>query len=180
MQITVPKPYIVEAKPAMEWLLGEPVQKVSPAYSHAFWQLLFGEELRRWGEERGRVGPEWRFWLTPEDGVSRYLVPDVAFVSFDRLPREAPRASVEEPHLAPDVIVEILSPRDRNILVHHKLAVYLSGGVDLVIVVDPKRRVVTLHDPESSQTLDERDILTHAALPGFELALAAAFAKMDR
>ena len=44
----------------------------------------------------------------------------------DRLPREAPRASVEEPHLAPDVIVEILVPRERNILVHHKLAVYLS------------------------------------------------------
>ena len=31
MHVTVVKPYIVEAKSAMEWLLGEPVQKVSPA-----------------------------------------------------------------------------------------------------------------------------------------------------
>ncbi len=28
--------------------------------------------------------------------------------------------------------------------------------------------------------LDERDVFTHAALPGFELVLATAFAKMDR
>ena len=180
MQITVTKPYVVDAKPAMEWLLGEPVQKVSPAYSHSFWQRLFGDELHRWGEERGRIGPEWRFWLSPGYGPARYLVPDVAFVSFDRLPRDAPRPSIEEPHLAPDVVVEILSPRDRNILVQHKLDVYLNGGVDLVIVVDPERRIVTLHDPEASRVLDERDLVTHDVLPGFELALAASFAKMDR
>ena len=112
--------------------------------------------------------------------MARYLAPDFAFVSYDRLLRDAARASIEEPHLAPDVVVEILSPRDRNILVQHKLAVYLCGGVDLVIVVDHKRRVVTLHGAESSQLLREGDELAHAVLPCFELNLAKAFEKMDR
>ncbi len=179
MQITVPTPYVVEAKPAMEWLLGAPVQKVSPAYSHAFWQGVFTEELRRWGDGRGRSGPEWRVWITPDIGVERYLVPDVAFVSFERLPRDASRASIEEPHLAPDVVVEILSPRDRNVLVQHKLDVYLRGGVGLVIVVDPERRSVALHDRERAQTLEETGVLDHPALPGFALALGPVFTRMD-
>lgn len=179
MQITVPTPYVVEAEPAMEWLLGEPVQKVSPAYSHAFWQGRFAEALRRWGDRRGRSGPEWRFWITPGDGPARYLVPDVAFVSFERLPRDASRAAIEEPHVSPDVVVEISSPRDRNVLVQHKLDIYLRGGVDLVIVVDPEHRVVALHDRESSRTLCEHDVLEHDALPGFELDLASAFTDMD-
>lgn len=32
MQITVPIPYVVESEPATEWLLGGPIQKVSPQY----------------------------------------------------------------------------------------------------------------------------------------------------
>ncbi len=179
MQITVKKPYVVESEPASEWLMGEPVRKVSPAYNHAFWQTCFAEALRNWGRGRGRTGTEWRFWITPDDGLARYLVPDVAFVSFERLPRDADRSTVQDPRVCPDVVVEILSPRDRNVLIQHKLNVFLGGGCNLVIVVDPERRAITLHDAERARVLNETDTLEHPALPGFILALGPLFEEMN-
>ena len=179
MQIEVPIPYVVEAEPAMEWLMDEPVQKVSPVYDHSFWQRKLAEELGNWGRLRGRTGSEWRFWIAPSFGPACYLVPDVAFVSFDRLPKGAPRDAIREPRLAPDVVLEILSPRDRNVLVQHKINVYLSGGTELVIVLDPEQRIVTLHDREYSLTIGETDIVTHRSMPGFVLALAPLFEEMD-
>jgi hypothetical protein len=53
--------------------------------------------------------------------------------------------------------------------------VYLSGGTELVIVLDPERRIVTLHDRECSLTIGETGIVTHRAMPGFALALAPLF-----
>ena len=93
-------------------------------------------------------------------------MPDVALVSFDRLPKGAPRDAIREPRLAPDIIVEILSPHDRNVL-------------ELVIVLDPEQRIVTLHGREYSLTIGEIDIVTHRAMPGFGLALAPLFEEMD-
>jgi Uma2 family endonuclease len=179
MQITVPTPYVVEAKPAMEWLLGEPVQKVSPRYAHARMQLLIGNALGAWAIGRGRVGPEWRFWLAPGGEPRRYLVPDLAYLSYDRLPRERRGEDVEEPRVAPDAVVEIISPTERNLYVQHKLDVYLRSGTRVVILVDPQRRIVTVHDAEQTRTLDAREVLTHPALPEFSLDLAALFADLD-
>jgi hypothetical protein len=45
MLIEVPIPYVVEAEPAMEWLVDEPVQKVSPVYDHSFWQRKLAEKI---------------------------------------------------------------------------------------------------------------------------------------
>lgn len=179
MQIEVPIPYVVEAEPAMEWLMDQPVQKVSPVYEHAFWQRKFAEALGNWGRPRGRTGTEWRFWIEPAFGPPCYLVPDLAFVSFDRLARGAPRETIREPRLAPDIVVEILSPRDRNVLVQHKLGVYLRGGTQLIIVIDAERRIVTLHDPEHTRTIGETGIVTHQAMPGFSLELPPLYEEMD-
>jgi len=172
-------PYLIETEPAMEWLLGRPIQKVSPRYAHALFQRLFAERLGAWAHDRGRVGTEWRFWLAPDGEPERYLVPDVAYLSYARLGRDE-RAAAEEPHVAPDVAVEIRSPDDRNILVLHKIDVYLRAGTTLVILVDPLKRTCILHDAERETTLHDADTISHAAMPGFHFNLSAPFAMLDR
>lgn len=71
------------------------------------------------------------------------------------------------PPFAPDVAVEILSPDDRRDDVDDKIAVYLSGGSSLVIVVDPRQRVVELHDRAEIKRVDETGTIEHEALPAF-------------
>ena len=70
--------------------------------------------------------------LFPEDPILR--VPDAAFVRADRL------TELDEDgflHLAPDLVVEVISPSDRMEVVLAKVDLWLDAGVRLVWLVDP-------------------------------------------
>lgn len=163
----------------MEWVRGRPLQKVSPQRTHSWLQGALTIELSRWATGYGRVGPEWRFRVAPPGEVRRPLVPDVAYVSNERL-RPLNDADLEVPPLAPDVAVEILSPDDRRVDIDDKIETYLRAGSALVVVVDPKRRIVELHDPSGVANLSENDAIEHAALPGFFYSVRALFAVLER
>jgi Uma2 family endonuclease len=166
-------------EPETEWVRGRALQKVSPKRTHSFLQGALTIELTRWAVGRGGVGPEWRFSVAPPGEVRRPLVPDVAYVSNDRL-RALNDDELEVPPFAPDVAVEILSPDDRRIDVDDKIGTYLRAGSSLVIVVDPQKRVVELHDPLATARLDEGASIEHAALPGFRYPVRDLFAVLRR
>jgi Uma2 family endonuclease len=97
--------------------------------------------------------------------------PDVAFIAQDRLP---PRDTRGYPALAPDLVVEVLSPDDRPGEVLAKVGDWLSAGSRLVWVVDPDRQVARVYRHDGSETivsatdaLDGEDVL-----PGFSCSLA--------
>ena len=136
-------------------------------------------QLDRWATGRGEVGPEWRFRVAPPGEVRRPLVPDVAYVSNERL-RPLGDKELEIPPLAPDVAVEILSPDDRRPDVDDKIDVYLRAGSSLVIVVDPQQRAVELHDREKTMVLDETGAIEHWALPEFSYSVGELFAVLRR
>ncbi|HTW85931.1 MAG TPA: Uma2 family endonuclease [Candidatus Sulfotelmatobacter sp.] len=155
-----------ERKPALEWIGGRAVQKVSPKYTHAALQGRLTALLSAWADGRGRVGPEWRFRLAPPGEARRPLVPDVAYLSFARLAADAYDAA-EEPTIAPDAAFEILSPGNRRRLMAEKTRVYLAAGAGLVAILDPFARTLTVHDGMGARTLRGPERLEHAALPGF-------------
>jgi len=123
----------------------------------------------------GRVAAEWRFRVTPPARPTRPLVPDVGFLSYEVLERDASFEDVELPLAAPSVAVEILSPDDRRVDVEDKISTYLAAGSALVILIDPRAQRVELHDVHGRRELGTGDILAHDALPGFALELAALF-----
>jgi Uma2 family endonuclease len=166
-------------EPETEWVRGRALQKVSPKRTHSFLQGALTIELTRWAAGRGGVGPEWRFSVAPPGEVRRPLVPDIAYVSNDRL-RTLNDDELEVPPFAPDVAVEILSPDDRRIDVDDKIGTYLRAGSSLVIVVDPQKRVVELHDRLTTARLDEGAAVEHAALPGFRYSVRDLFAVLRR
>lgn len=168
-----------ETKPETEWIGGRPVQKVSPQRTHSLLQGAMTMRLHDWAGGRGEVGPEWRFRVAPPGEIRRPLVPDVAYVSNERL-RALSNEEMEIPPIAPDVVVEILSPDDRRADVDQKIAVYLRAGSDLVIVVDPMHRVVELHGPERTTQLDETQTIEHPALPEFSFSVSELFAVLRR
>jgi Uma2 family endonuclease len=100
-----------ETKPALEWVNGRALQKVSPKRKHSIAQTRFAAALDSWTRRTraGIAGTEWRFQVQPPGEDSRPLVPDVAFLSYERLPYEVQQVT-DVPIVAPDVVVEALSP----------------------------------------------------------------------
>jgi Uma2 family endonuclease len=168
-----------ETKPETEWVRGRPLQKVSPQRDHSLLQRELATQLALWAKGRGEVGPEWRFRVAPPNAVRRPLVPDVAYISYERL-RPLSDEELQVPPLAPDVAVEILSPDDRRPDVDDKIRTYLKAGSSLVVLVDPKRRLVELHDPYGTTYLDENGTIEHAALPGFHFSVRELFDVLKR
>ena len=168
-----------ETKPETEWVRGRPLQKVSPQRTHSRLQGALTIQLDRWAAGRGEVGPEWRFRVAPPGEVRRPLVPDVAYVSNERL-RALSDTELQIPPLAPDVAVEILSPDDRRADVDDKIGVYLRAGSSLVIVVDPQQRAVELHDCAATVRLDETGAIEHWALPNFSYPVRELFGVLRR
>jgi Uma2 family endonuclease len=171
-----------ETKPETEWVRGRALQKVSPTYDHSVLQGLLTIAFTTWADAgaHGRVGPEWRFRVGPPGEVVRPLVPDVGYLSYAALPADAPRDTVQVPLAAPTVAVEILSPGDRRRDVQHKITTYLAAGTAAVILVDPRRATIAVHDRDGVHELHQGDTLTHAALPDFSLDVGALFERARR
>ena len=165
-----------EAKPALEWINNRVVQKVTPRRKHALAQTEFLIALGTWTHERGNgmAATEWHFQVRPPGEIGRTLVPDVAFLSYDRMSREEQEAT-DIPRAAPDVVVEVRSPDDRQADIDEKVRVYLAAGTDVVFLVDPHTRTVTIKDAQATRVIDEDDELEHPALPGFSLRVRALF-----
>ncbi len=109
------------------------------------------------------------------------MIPDVAFASWDRLPkRQVPTDPI--PDLAPDLAVEVLSKANTSEEMRRKRREYFASSVRLVWLVDPDARTVTVFTaPEQSKELNEDQILDGGdVLPGFTLALRELFAELDR
>jgi Uma2 family endonuclease len=98
--------------------------------------------------------------------------PDVAFVRKDRLPQPIPNSYLE---LAPDLVVEVLSPGDRPGELLAKVADWLDAGARLVWVIDPERRLARVYRADGTeQILKEREqLLGEDVLPGFGCTLVS-------
>ena len=122
----------------------------------------------------GRIyGADGGFVLFPDRQTVR--VPDVAFVRADRAPQGAARKSF--PRLAPDLVVEVLSPSDSASEVVAKLEMYQEAGVPLIWLVDPDKKTVTvIADAYPTRVLKQDDILDGGdVLPGFSVPVADIF-----
>jgi len=170
-EITVP-----ETKPATEWVNGRALQKVSPREQHALAQTSMAAALLAWAKKTGsgRVGTEWEFRVTPPHEATRPLVPDVAFLSFDRLGFEQ-KDSAQIPYMAPSVAIEAISPDDRLRDIEEKVRVYLAAGAALVLLIDPAKQTFVAHDVESARWFFPNDTFTHDALPGFSVRVSSIF-----
>ena len=165
-----------DVKPAIESIRGRWYQKMSPRTRHSLLQCRMARLLERWAGEDALIGTEWRFYLVREEPPSS-LVPDVAWVAEGRLPAEAGDAR-ERPVLAPDIVVEILSPRDRKRLLETKIGLYFDHGSSLVIVVDPSARTVRMCEQGRDQTSGAAEIARSTAYPTLVIDIDALFARI--
>lgn len=105
----------------------------------------------------------------------------MAFVSSDRLAgRRGPSDAI--PVLAPDLVVEVLSPGNTPADMARKRDEYFRAGVRMLWEVDPRSRAVRVYTAlDRVIDLTVTDTLAgDPVLPGFTLPLARLFAELDR
>ncbi len=131
------------------------------------------------------IGPRKLGLLTTPDGPYRLgtgliRLPDVAFVARARFPGgKRPRGAICD--VVPNLVVEILSPGNTPAEMRGKLAEYFRAGVELVWLVDHRRRTCEVFTSPSERLLlvDVQTLTGGAVLPGFELALRDLFSCLD-
>src|SRR5919205_2490379 len=79
------------------------------------------------------------------DGRVTVRAADITFVAKGRIPADADTSKFLE--LAPDLVVETLSPSDTALEVEEKIAMWLSAGVRVAITMNPALRSVTVYRP---------------------------------
>ena len=134
--------------------------------------LELGAFVRKQGLGRVYMGDA-GFLLQRDPDTVR--APDIAFVRASRTSAIPHKGYFPGP---PDLAVEVCSPNDRPKEIDEKVADYLRLGVDVVWVIDPVKRTVTVHQADAEpQTLTEQDSLSESALlPGFAMPVGDLFA----
>jgi Uma2 family endonuclease len=104
--------------------------------------------------------------------------PDIAFVSFNRLPnRKIPRKKILP--IAPDLAVEILSDGNTPQEMEKKLREYFEAGVLLVWYIEPELQLVRVYTAvdQFKEVRAEGMLRGGGVLPGFEISLKRLFEK---
>lgn len=129
--------------------------------------------LRQWAEADGRgvaTGPDGGYILP--DGSVRS--PDAAWVSLQKVKLLSEEQKARFPPVCPDFVVELRSPSDKLPNLQSKMEQWISNGVEVAWLVDPKEKAVTIYRPG-----DQPEHLTHPTsvqgtgpIGGFELVMA--------
>jgi Uma2 family endonuclease len=107
--------------------------------------------------------------------------PDVFYVSFDRSRKTiAELRKMQVLELAPDLVVEILSPSDRRSVLKAKLDDYIKIGVRECWVVSPQGETVEVlrlssGEATSINTFHVSNTLRSEVLPGFKMKVSEVF-----
>ena len=158
-----------------ELVEGRIVPMSPTGFLHGDFELELGGALRAWARQTGRgraVGGEVGIYVRRDPDTVRAA--DLLYISHERLAGRTPAGYLD---VAPELVVEILSPDDRWDDVMEKLAEYFAAGVDRVWVVAPKlRSVFAYRSLTESRQLGEEDILSdEEILPGFSLPVGQLF-----
>ena len=158
-----------------ELVNGVVISTPPPSFHHGRTCSIVGRELGGFVDAR-QLG-----WLTSNNsGVilgrnpDTVRGPDLAFWSRERMPTP-PRTGYAE--IAPDLVIEVLSPSDVFPQILRKVQQYLRAGTREVWLVDPEDRSVTVCRTGQDQViLSNGETLSGGdVLPGFSCLIAELF-----
>lgn len=118
----------------------------------------------------GVYGPDTSFRIGPNERL-----PDVSFVAASRIP------ATGEPEgawpLAPDLVVEIVSPNDLYERVMGKIEEYFRAGVRQMWLISPEHRTVTVYRSLTDVTVltDQDELRGEEIVPDFRCPVADLF-----
>lgn len=152
---------------AYELIEGQAIPKMSPKRFHAGVQKALLILMDAWAENKGYLYPEWavRLKRNSEDWVP---VPDITYISYSRL--TADWLEDEACPVAPELVIEIISPGQTFGGLSQKATDYLTAGVLRVWIIDSQERSVTVFYPDAPpRTYTKSSTITDSIPEGLEL-----------
>ncbi len=133
-----------EQKPALEYADGRVTRKVAPKGRHSTLQAELVERINRVARPQ-RAARAWPELRTTFAGKS--YVPDVVVYRAERIPRTATGEIPDDVGTAPDIAIEIVSPRQSVTSLVRRCLWYVANGVAAALLVDPADRSVIIFRP---------------------------------
>lgn len=162
----------------LELIEGELKEYPLPGLEHSEIEIILGSLLHLHSRKHklGRVlGGEVGFYTRDDDKTVRFA--DLSFISYKRYPADDNVPGYGK--IAPELVVEIMSPNDSGVEMDAKVQEWLNFGVLLVWVVYPKTQrihVYTADQPNRPTILTINDTLTGSnALPAFNTPVSEIF-----
>jgi Uma2 family endonuclease len=148
---------------------------MSPQRFHASLQKRLLWILDAWCQGKGDVYTELAIVLQRQ-GKEWFPVPDLLYVSFERWP--AQHTQDGPCPVAPEWVIEILSPGQSFGAMLQKVADYLDAGVPRVWVVDPQAKSITVFYPDAPpRTFTGSQVIQDDFLPGLAVVPQDVFAQ---
>ena len=156
--------------------------KTTRAYAHSILVINIGLHLKLCNRQRPEPREPWsgqRPGFASVEIHSTFVGVDVAYISPAARPAHPRKAGyVDGP---PVLVVEVLSPSDKQEEIADKVAEYLDAGVPIVWIVDPSFSTVTVYRPDAKPQLfnADQEITAEPHLPGLRVAVADFFEDLD-
>ncbi|KJH71874.1 Uma2 family endonuclease [Aliterella atlantica] len=156
-----------------EFVDGYAVPKEPPKFFHSTLQSALLLLLHTWCKGKGRVVPEWAI-IIKRQGEDWVPIPDLTYISYARLP--ANWKCNEACPIAPELVVEIISPGQTERQFTDKAKDYFEAGVFRVWIVNPESTSIKVFFADGSSQLYTGELpITDALLPGLELTVQGFF-----
>jgi len=152
-----------ETKPAHEYINGQSIPKPMPQGKHSALQGELVSAINRLlkSQRVARAFPELRCTFG-----DRSIVPEVAVLTWPRIPRDQNGEIANAFPLAPDWTIEILSPDQNQTKVTKNILHCLKYGTQMGWLIDPAERTVLVYRPGQEIEVWENSDLS-LPLPAF-------------
>jgi Uma2 family endonuclease len=163
-----------ERKPYLEYEDGVVIQKMPPKGEHSTLQgAIVGVVNQLCGPAKiAHAFPELRVTF----GGKSY-VPDVSVFAWERIERKPNGEVATDFTTAPDIVMEIVSPRPSVTKLVARCSWYVANGARAAVLVDEKDRIILVFFPDRAATAlrGDDDLGLDAVLPGLELTVSQVF-----
>ena len=167
-----------EAEPALEFLDGMVMQKVSPKGHHSALQFELARVIDLFARpsKLARVFTELRATF---GGASP--VPDVVVYRWERIPTDARGRLAHDFRQPPDIAIEIVSPKQSVNALFRRCQWYVAHRVQVALLVDPADESILCFQPnQMPRILRGTDLIDFGdVLPSFELTVQQLFACLE-
>lgn len=146
-----------ETKPASEYIDGKIYQKPMPKGKHSRLQTRFSAEINQVAEPK-RLALAFTELRCTFGG--RSIVPDITVFNWSRIPLDKEGEIENTFEIAPDWIIEILSPQQSPTRVINNILFCLDHGTELGWLIDPKEKMILTFKPgKQPEMKEEKDLL---------------------
>ncbi|MEO0375647.1 MAG: Uma2 family endonuclease [Cyanobacteria bacterium P01_A01_bin.17] len=159
----------IETSPAWEYIDGKAVQKPIPQIHHSRLQLKLASTIESADDQLVASFPELRCTFG-----ERSVVPDIVVLTWQNIPLTV-SGELEDGAIsfAPDWVIEILSPDQKQIKVIENVLHCLTHGSRLGWLLDPEERAIVVFQPQQEPKIYRND-QSPVVLAELDLNLTAA------